>query len=99
MLRMINTNTFVPGTRVRYTGKDTKLVGVEGTIVLYNNLILIDWDNGYNSVVKNIGGQFEIIDHDSTKDSPKEKPCKVCSKVNDMGVKSCWWCSCSNPTD
>ncbi len=27
-----------------------------------------------------------------------EKPCKQCSRKNDNGVNSCWWCGASNPT-
>ena len=27
-----------------------------------------------------------------------EKQCKCCSKNNDLGVSSCWWCGVSNPT-
>lgn len=28
----------------------------------------------------------------TTNKSPQEKPCKVCSKPNDVGVSSCWMC-------
>jgi len=27
-----------------------------------------------------------------------EKQCKFCSKNNDLGVSSCWWCGVSDPT-
>jgi len=27
-----------------------------------------------------------------------ERPCRNCNRPNDIGVKSCWLCECSNPT-
>jgi len=28
---------------------------------------------------------------------PKEFPCHQCQKLNDVGVKVCWWCETDNP--
>jgi len=28
----------------------------------------------------------------------KELPCKACDRINDIGVKKCWWCCVDNPT-
>lgn len=27
----------------------------------------------------------------------KEKPCKVCQRINDCGVNKCWWCEVEKP--
>lgn len=32
------------------------------------------------------------------KPEPKEQPCKNCSRINDVGIKSCWFCCVENPT-
>jgi hypothetical protein len=29
---------------------------------------------------------------------PGEHSCRQCGKMNDAGIKSCWWCECSSPT-
>ncbi len=94
----MSNNSYTPGTRVQYIGLDPRFIGVDGTIVLYNNQILIDWDNGYSFTIKAMDGHFKIIDRE-IKEDIKEKPCKNCSKMNDFGVKSCWWCCVSTPTD
>jgi len=33
-----------------------------------------------------------------SKSSRQEKPCKVCGKMNDIGVSSCWMCGSEDPT-
>jgi hypothetical protein len=28
---------------------------------------------------------------------PCECPCRICSRMNDVGVLECWWCGCTDP--
>ena len=64
----MSNNSYTPGTRVQYIGLDPRFIGVDGTIVLYNNQILIDWDNGYSFTIKAMDGHFKIIDREIKED-------------------------------
>lgn len=40
---------------------------------------------------------IEFTKKSNSKNSIKESNCKQCSKKNDFGVKSCWWCGILDP--
>lgn len=49
-------------------------------------------------VAHEYGNHCEYVQCEQAKPAISEKPCRHCSKKNDVGVKSCWWCECPNPT-
>ncbi len=49
--------------------------------------------------VKNEGDQLQLVSNNDVVGLParQEKNCKQCSRLNDVGVKSCWCCGCDKP--
>jgi len=103
ILQVEMTNYF-RGMRVRYTGTDPFFMGRNGTIIFYDNAFFIQWDNPskmpFQMITQRLDPILHLIKPLSKEDTNpcKELPCKVCSKMNDLGINKCWWCSCDNPT-
>jgi hypothetical protein len=90
------------GARVIYKGPGTPH-GRLGTIgmacITANNPIqVVYWDsapNGYTEL-EPIQDYLELVIKFEVLSVVKEINCATCSKTNDVGVKSCWWCG-NNP--
>ena len=114
MLRIIARHPMQPkeynilgeGDRVVYTGPGSSLASapLEATIVEYGGLLYVEWDSDktkarLDSIVpefleripkENIKPELKII--------IKELKCKVCSRMNALSAKKCWWCEVDKPT-
>jgi hypothetical protein len=49
----------------------------------------------YNNMVNFLIGNINPIS--SLPKKTEEKSCKVCNKINDVGINCCWWCGVENP--
>lgn len=76
----------------------------EGIVVeVYGDDVKVQLDDvsisGYSPDFKwgfgNASSRLEIIG--KSKPAISEGPCRQCGRTNDLVVKSCWWCSASNP--
>ena len=96
---MTNNIYLLPGDRVVYKGSDLDIKDLIGTI--QNNLYVV-WDNSnIRSPLSLIYNDLVLIVPSQKKDESftiTEAECKVCSKMNDIGIAKCWWCTSSNPT-
>lgn len=101
------------GVRVRCVFPHLIFQGKIGTIKLISGgggilgglIYHVDYDNGQTASWMDASSHelytastSTISKTDSkTLSSAQEGACKVCTRKNDLGVKKCWNCECSNP--
>lgn len=74
------------------TGTGSSSFGGDGSF------IKIEWDDGSKDYTQWLSAtSFELLSSPKEVVSKAEGPCKSCSKQNDLGVQSCWWCGIAKP--
>lgn len=56
------------------------------------------WYPNVGVVAGDLSGEYPVKTTTFSKSAKvPEKPCKVCTRPNDVGVSKCWHCECSHP--
>lgn len=95
---------FSDGMRIRFKGYQS--MDFFGTIRLMGGKFVVFWDDSTVSPIDAMDPDYieeykqeqYTNNYEPTSRHLEEKSCFNCGKKNDVGVKSCWWCECKDPT-